>query len=171
MANNVIIKRSVAATNIDSYNRSAVHTGDLPNGSVFALEQKDTANELLWKVKAPVANQTGLWMATSPEVIYADKAHGGSADPRDFINVANRPIDATYLVPRDIIEMTGDGIEGIASATYLVADTTFALKTADTAPESGGICLRKVGTGTLKIGDGAIAPAVVPTYVFEVQDN
>ena len=79
---NVIIKRSVAATNIDSYNRSAVATENLDNGSVFALKEKDETNELLWKVAAPTANAKGLWMATSPEVIYVDKAHGGSADPR-----------------------------------------------------------------------------------------
>ena len=63
---NVIIKRSVAATNIDSYNRSAVASNDLPNGSVFSLKEKDSANELLYKVTAPAANEKGLWMATSP---------------------------------------------------------------------------------------------------------
>ena len=168
---NVIIKRSVAATNVDSYNRSAVATENLDNGSVFALKEKDETNELLWKVTAPTANAKGLWMATSPEVIYVDKAHGGSADPRDFVNIKGRAIDATFLVPMDIIEMTGDGITGIATAKYLVADTGMTLKAAAAAPTAGGIALRKVGTGTLKVGDGAIAPAAVPTYVFEVEAN
>lgn len=170
MANNVVIKRSVAATNIDSYNRSAVATTDVPNGSVFSLKTKDSTNELLYTAVAPKANEKGLWMATSPEVIYVDKAHGGSVDPRDFVNIAGRPIDATYLVPTDIIEMTGEGITGISTAVYLVADTSMTLKAAATAP-TAGLALRKVGTGTLKVGDGAIAPAVVPTYVFEVEAN
>lgn len=168
---NVVIKRSVAATNIDSYNRSAVANSNLSNGSVFSLKEKSADNELLYVVKAPTANEKGLWMATSPEVIYVDKQHGGSADPRDFVNPAGRAIDATYLVPTDIIEMTGEGIEGIATAAYLVADTAMVLKAATAAPTAGGLVLRKVGTGTLKIGDGAIAPVAIPTYVFEVEAN
>lgn len=168
---NVVIKRSVAATNIDSYNRSAVATVDVPNGSVFSLKEKDTANELLYKATVPAANEKGLWMATSPEVIYVDKAHGGSADPRDFINVKGRAIDATYLVPTDIIEMTGEGITGIDTAKYLVADTSMTLKAASAAPTAGGLVMRKIGTNTLKVGDGAIAPAAIPTYVFEVEAN
>lgn len=168
---NVVIKRSVAATNIDSYNRSAVATANLENGSVFSLKEKDATNELLYKAVAPKANEKGLWMATSPEVIYVDKNNGGSADPRDFVNKAGRAIDATYLVPTDIIEMTGEGIVGIATAAYLVAGTDMTLKAASAAPTAGGIALRKIGTGTLKIGDGAIAPAAIPTYVFEVEAN
>ena len=168
---NVVIKRSVAATNIDSYNRSAVATVNVPNGSVFSLKEKDTSNELLYKAVAPKANEKGLWMATSPEVIYVDKAHGGSSDPRDFTNIAGRAIDATYLVPADIIEMTGEGITGIDTAVYLVADTSMTLKAATAAPTAGGLALRKVGKGTLKVGDGAIAPVAVPTYVFEVEAN
>ena len=168
---NVVIKRSVAATNIDSYNRSAVATVDVSNGSVFSLKEKDTVDELLYKATAPTASEKGLWMATSPEVIYVDKAHGGSADPRDFVNIAGRAIDATYLVPKDIIEMTGEGITGIATATYLVADTSMTLKAASAAPTAGGLVLRKIGTNTLKIGDGAIAPVAIPTYVFEVEAN
>lgn len=166
---NVVIKRKVAETNIDSYHRSAKASVDLPNGSVFALEAKGTDG--LWTVKAPTANQAGLWMATSPEVIYVDKAHGGSSDPRDFVNVAGRAIDATYLVPKDLIEMTGDGITGIDTAVYLIADTGYTLKASTAAPTSGGIALKKVETGTLKVGDGAIAPAAIPTYVFEVEAN
>ena len=168
---NVVIKRSVAATNIASYNKSAVATVDVPNGSVFSLKEKDTANELLYKATAPAANEKGLWMATSPEVIYVGKTQGGSCDPRDFVNKAGKPIDATYLVPKDIIEMTGEGITGIATATYLVANTGTTLVASTAAPTSGGICLRKIGTGTLKVGDGAIAPAAIPTYVFEVEAN
>ena len=168
---NVVIKRSVAATNVDSYNRSAIATVNVPNGSVFSLKEKDATNELCYVVKAPTSGEKGLWMATSPEVIYVDKAHGGSADPRDFVNVAGRAIDATYLVPADIIEMTGEGITGIDTAKYLVADTGMTLKAAAAAPTAGGLALRKIGTGTLKVGDGAIAPAAIPTYVFEVEAN
>ena len=67
--------------------------------------------------------------------------------------------------------MTGEGITGIDTATYLVADTSMTLKAATAAPTAGGLVLRKVGKGTLKVGDGAIAPVAVPTYVFEVEAN
>lgn len=176
MAHNVIIKRAVAAFNVDSYNRTAVYTDTahptytLDNGAVFTLTRTD-AEDLRWTVTAPAATTTtGLWMATSPEVVYVDKAHGGTADPRDFVNTQNMSIDATLLVKGDIIEMTGEGIANIATKNYLVVDaSTFTLKAADAA--GTGLCLKKIGASTLHIGDGAIAPAATPTYVFEVVNN
>lgn len=168
--NNVVIKRQVAATNIDSYNRSAIHTADLPNGSVFALEGKNATEREVWDVTAPTANQAGLWMATAPEVMYLNVDFGGSLDPRLYVNKAGKVFDVTYLVPKDIVEMTGDGITGIATAKYLVADTTTTLKSATAAP-TAGIALKKIGTDTFKIGTGALAPAAIPTYIFEVVAN
>ena len=170
MAYNVVIKRQMAATNIDSYNRSAVHTADLPNGSVFTLNEVDTGNDARWKVGTPTAASKGLWMATSPEVVYVDKNHGGSADPRDFVNVAGRTIDATLLVKQDLVEMTGEGITGISTATFLGVTAGLQLVALTAAPTQGAY-LKAVGKGTLKVGDGALAPAAIPTYVFEVVDN
>ena len=39
---NVVIKRRVAAHNIDALNRTFVATEDLENGSIFALTERST---------------------------------------------------------------------------------------------------------------------------------
>lgn len=168
---NVIIKRHTASLNIDTYNRSCVHDADLPNGAVFSLTEKSANGQILdWKVAYPVVGAT-LWMATSPEVIYVDKGVGGSADPRDFVNKAGRQIDAIRLAESDLIEMTGDGITGFSTANFLVPATDGYILTAATqAPTTAGsIYLAKVGVNTLKIGNGGIAPADIPTHYFEVK--
>lgn len=171
MAHNVIIKRAVAGFNVDSYNRTVVADVAMDNGCVFTLSREE-ANDLRWTPSiAAAASTTGLWMATSPEVMYVDKSAGLSVDPRDFTNKAGKSIDATLLVKGDIIEMTGEGIADIATSDYLVADAgvSFGLKASGSAAE--GFTLKKIGTSTLKIGDGAIAPQPVATYVYEVVNN
>lgn len=170
MAHNVIIKRAVAGFNVDSYNRTVVADTDIDNGGVFALTRTD-AQDLRWTASyAANASATGLWMATSPEVMYVNKEAGLSVDPRDFTNKAGRSIDATLLVKGDVIEMTGEGIADIDTKDYLVAATdSYTLVAADAAV--AGFTLKKIGTSTLKIGDGAIAPAPVATYVYEVVNN
>lgn len=170
MAHNVVIKRAVAGFNVDSYNRTVVANADIDNGGVFALTRTD-AQDLRWTAGyAASASATGLWMATSPEVKFVNKDAGLSVDPRDFTNKAGRSIDATLLVKGDIIEMTGAGIADIDTKDYLVAATdSYTLVAADAAV--AGFTLKKIGTSTLKIGDGAIAPAPVATYVYEVVNN
>lgn len=168
---NVVIKRHVAAFNIDTYNRSVIAAADLENGSVFTLDAKDANEKMCWTPTAPAANGTGLWMATSPEVVYVNKTQGLTVDPRDFVNKAGRVIDVTFLNVGDIIEMTGDGIADIATNNYLVPDAgKFVLKSANEAPASG-CYLKKVETSVLHIGEGGIAPTAVPTYIFEVKAN
>lgn len=174
--NNVVIKSQVQAFNVDAYNRTAVATVDLENGSVFALNSYSTndGEEMVWKVSAPAANGVGLWMATSPEVVITKLANGEefkglTPDPRAFINYAGKMIDATKLCAGDIIEMTCANIENVAAKDYLVANGAYALEAADAA--GAGFAMKKIGTSRLHIGQGGIAPAVVPTYKFEVVNN
>lgn len=171
MAHNVVITRAVAAFNVDSYNRTVMSTtADIDNGSVFTLARTE-ADSLVWTPTAPAAaTATGLWMACAPEVLYQDKTHGGTVDPRDYTNVQGRVFDAILLQKGDVIEMTGEGIADIATKAYLVIDANkMVLKGADEA--GTGYALKKIGASNLHIGDGAIAPTAVPTYVFEVVNN
>lgn len=168
---NVVIKRHVAAFNIDTYNRSVIASTDLENGTVFTLNAKDANEKLCWTPTAPGANGTGLWMATSPAVVYVNKTQGLTVDPRDFVNKAGKVIDATFLAVGDLIEMTGEGISGIDTNNFLAPDAgKFVLKAVNEAPATG-CYLKKVDTSVLHIGDGAIAPTAVPTYIFEVKAN
>lgn len=174
MAYNVVIKRRVAGFNVDTYNRSVICAdANLENGSVFILATKNATENQCWTPTAPAAEtDTHLWMATAPEVVYQNKAQGGTADPRDYINKKGIAFDATLLQYGDIIEMTGDGIENIATKDYLMIDPdSMALVAAGSDDITTGLTLHKVGTGVLHIGDGGIAPAPIKTYVYEVVNN
>jgi hypothetical protein len=175
---NVVIKTAVQAYNIDAYNRTAVCSEDIANGSVFELLKYSEADgeEMVWEATAPAADTAkGLWMATSPEVVIT-KGFDGSVykgltpDPRAFVNIAGHMIDATFLAVGDMIEMTADGIEDAADKDYLVVDAgKFTLKAADAA--TTGLSLRKVGTSRLHIGQAGIAKSAVATYKYVVEIN
>lgn len=175
---NVVIKTAIQAFNIDAYNRTAVCAEDIANGSVFKLNAySETPGEgMVWTAEACTANtDTGVWMATSPEVVITKGTDGSeyrslTPDPRAFVNVAGRMIDATRLAKDDIIEMTCDGIADAATKDYLVINpNSFTLTAADAA--TTGFTLRKIGTSKLHIGQGGIAKAFVPTYKYVVEIN
>lgn len=175
--NNVVIKKRCAAYNVDSYNRTAVCASDIENGCVFKLAKYSTTEgeDKVWVAEQAAASDLGLWMATSPEVVIVKDAMGVEykgiqCDPRAFVNIAGRMIDATLLQPGDIIEMTGANIDSIDSRDYLVPSASnFKLEAASAAGD--GLSLHKIGTSRLHIGSAAIAGAVVPTYKFEVVKN
>lgn len=171
MAHNVIIKVQTASFNVDALNRSAVYTtGALDNGSVVALNTK-SAGIGYWNATLP-DGEAPLWVVASPEVIFVDKEHGGSADPRDFENPAGRVFDAFCPQVGDQIEMTLPALNITAGSepAFIVAGTDGAFATAAAAATSG-LCFKYVGNNTLKVGDGAIAPVAVPSYVFECVCN
>lgn len=174
---NVVIKAAYAALNVDSYNRTAVNaTANMDNGTVFTLKEKSTTpgEKDVWKVAAATAADTEVWMAASPEVVITGDApwqfRGLINDPRAFDNKAGRMIDAIKLVPGDIIEMTGEGITGIDTAAYLVPGAANFGWTVATAA-GAGVSLRKVGTGKLHIGSGAILGENITTYKFAVESK
>lgn len=174
---NVVLKKDVQAYNIDALNRTAVCTADVPNGSVFKLDGYSTVDGegTVWKTAQAADTDTGLWMATSPEVVIVKDGMGAEhkgiqCDPRAFTNIAGRMIDITKLVEGDIIAMTGEGITGIATALHLVPDATdFKLKAQATA--GTGFTLKKIGTERLHIGSGGIADPAVTMYKYEVVRN
>ena len=136
---NVVIKRRVAAHNIDALNRTFVATEDLENGSIFTLTERSTTDgeDEVWKVAKPTATSLGVWMAKSSEVTittvgegdYALQMKGIVEDPRMFTNVKGLVGDCFKPQVGDMIEMTlGDDTD-----KYLVADAAYKLKVADTA--------------------------------------
>lgn len=177
---NVVIKRRVAAHNIDSLNRSFVATEDLENGSVFTLSERsdvDGENEV-WKAAKPSADtDVGVWMAKSSEVIITTVSDGTDTnvlhmkgiveDPRMFTNVKGMVGDCFKPQVGDIIEMTlGDD-----SDKYLVIDSanTYKLKAASAATD--GFSMHQVGTSVLHIGSASLVKTPVKTYIYEVVIN
>ena len=172
---NVVIKRRVAAHNIDALNRTFVATEDLENGSIFTLTERSTTDgdDEVWKVAKPTATSLGVWMAKSSEVTittvgegdYALQMKGIVEDPRMFTNVKGLVGDCFKPQVGDMIEMTlGDDTD-----KYLVADAAYKLKVADTAGD--GFAMHQVGTSILHIGSAKLAKTPVKTYIYEVVAN
>ena len=172
---NVVIKRRVAAHNIDALNRTFVATEDLENGSIFTLTERSTTDgeDEVWKVAKPTATSLGVWMAKSSEVTittvgegdYALQMKGIVEDPRLLTNVKDIVGDCFKPQVGDIIEMTlGDDTK-----KYLVADAAYKLKAAD-APSSG-FTMHQVGTSILHIGSAKLVKTPVKTYIYEVVAN
>ena len=172
---NVVIKRRVAAHNIDALNRAVVATEDLENGSVFTLEERSNVEgeDEVWKAVKPTGAIKGLWMAKSSEVTittigegdYALQMKGIVEDPRMFTNVKGLVGDCFKPQVGDIIEMTlGDDTN-----KYLVADTAYKLKAAATPGD--GFAMHQVGTSILHIGSAKLVKTPVKTYIYEVVAN
>lgn len=175
---NVVIKTMTQSYNIDAYNRTAVCEEDIENGCVFELKSYSEVDGegMVWKAEKPTADTAkGLWMATSPEVVITKGFDGAeykglTQDPRAFVNIAGKMIDAIYLAPGDIIEMTCDGISDADTNGYLVIDANkFKLKS--NASATTGLSLRKIGTSRLHIGQAGVAKAPIPTYKYVVEIN
>lgn len=172
---NVVIKRRVAAHNIDALNRAVVATVDLENGSIFTLSARseNDAEGEVWKATQPTAGAKNVWMAKSSEVTittigkddYALQMKGIVEDPRMFTNVKGLVFDAFKPQVGDIIEMT----LGNDEKEYLVADASYTLK-ADTAP-GDGFAMHKVGTSILHIGSAKLVKTPIKTYIYEVVAN
>lgn len=172
---NVVIKRRVAAHNIDALNRVFVATEDLENGSIFTLTERSTTDgeEEVWKVAKPTATSLGVWMAKSSEVTittvgegdYALQMKGIVEDPRMFTNVKGLVGDCFKPQVGDMIEMTlGDDTD-----KYLVADAAYKLKVSATAGD--GFAMHQVGTNILHIGSAKLVKTPVKTYIYEVVAN
>lgn len=173
---NVVIKRRVAAHNIDALNRTFVATEDLENGSIFTLTERSTTDgeDEVWKVAKPTATSLGVWMAKSSEVTittvgegdYALQMKGIVEDPRMFTNVKGLVGDCFKPQVGDMIEMTlGDDTN-----KYLVAaDDAYKLKAAAVA--GTGFAMHQVGTSILHIGSAKLVKTPVKTYIYEVVAN
>lgn len=175
---NVVIKRRVAAHNIDALNRTFVATEDLENGSIFTLTERSTTDgeDEVWKVAKPTDTSRGVWMAKSSEVTITKVGEGTGADvlmmkgivedPRMFTNIAGLVGDCFKPQVGDIIEMTlGDD-----TSKYLVAaDDAYKLKVA--AAAGTGFAMHQVGTSILHIGSAKLVKTPVKTYIYEVVAN
>lgn len=176
---NVVIKRRVAAHNIDALNRTFVATEDLENGSIFTLTARSTKDgeDEVWEAVKPTATSRGVWMAKSSEVTITKVGEGTGADvlmmkgivedPRMFTNIAGLVGDCFKPQVGDLIEMTlGDST---GTNTYLVADAAYKLKG---ATEAGtGFTMHQVGTSILHIGSAKLVKTPVKTYIYEVVAN
>lgn len=176
---NVVIKRRVAAHNVDALNRSVVADQDLENGTVFELLTRSDVDgeDEVWKATAPVtaSEAMGLWMAKASEVILSKVGDGDTAvemlgvveDPRNFVNVKGRVFSAFKPQAGDIIEMTlGDDRN-----EYLIPQNSKFTLVANAGDNATGFAMHKVDTGILHIGSAGFVKTPVKTYIYEVVRN
>jgi len=125
-AHGVLILSNVAATNVDSYNRSVV-TGsdiDVDNGHIFPLASQSSLSGYseVWSFGVTSGSDHDLWMAYEPEIVLTSaKYRGIDPDPRNFYNASGTTgsgsvVFSAYL-PRigDVITVTAAALSGSPS--------------------------------------------------------
>lgn len=176
MAQNVLIKNSVAAQNVDSFNRSAVSASAIDNGNLLVLSGLSaTAGEAeVWTAIEPSTADglTQLWMAGQPEnVATGDKYKNLDPDPRNFKNSIGSVFSIFKPQIGDIVTMTADGLAGTKSTNTFVnaTDTTGGFKPVWGATQTASVfSMQLMETTYISIGDGSIANQRVTAYKFQV---
>lgn len=173
---NVLIQRKVAAKNIDSLNRSAVHaTEAFDNGNLVSLSgiSSTTGEGEVFSAAVPATATLGaLWMVYTPEVVLTvsgtKKFKGINVDPQDFEVPALAVMDVFKPQIGDIITMTGDGIatgSGVGAAYAIATDGVKTLTWAGAA--ISGMSFKYLGIDYISLGSGAINTQRVTAYKFE----
>lgn len=142
MNNNVVVLTSVAAMNVDSYNRSFKSSTDVQNGTIIkcgALSAIEGESEV-FTAELASATDTGLYMAYTAEdsiiEINGQQYKFGLIDPRLYTNVANKVFSGFKLIEGDRITISADAIEGSGEA-YVVVDADGKLKYSASVPAEG----------------------------------
>lgn len=179
-AHTVLIPSSVAALNVDSYNRSFKNaTLDFDNGTVFSKGalSTDAAESQVFMAELPKANESGLYMAFTAEdtivTIGGNQYKFGLNDPRLFTNIKGYVFSGFRLNAGDIVEISTDGVTG-EEADYVIADpTTGKLKFA--AAQGTGLALKVISKSNIHAagaGNGAIGGTQrLASYKLEVIAN
>lgn len=120
-----MIEAQIAAKDVDALNKSAVATADVDGGMVVKLGGLN-ADGLFVATKATTGEGGNVWMAYNPSEHYTkvgDNVFAGlSLDPRDFTNLANRPMDVFSPQKGDIVTLTAGNIkegETVAQGSFL----------------------------------------------------
>jgi hypothetical protein len=173
MAYGVIIPVAIAATNVDSYNRSAISASIVENGSPVALLTKSTTTGQaeVWDATTPAtANLMSNWIAYDPELVYTSSYRGLDPDVRNF----RIPIGNTFSVFKpqvgDLLLMSEDCFSGAKStATYAAsADGQAQFVWTATSQSASCVALHYIATQYISIGTGAIDTQRVTAYLMEV---
>ena len=124
MANGVIVESRIQATNIDALTRTAQAEVGVAGGGLVALTASGTQGNEVWTAAAPASGTLGgLWIAYNPAehlTVVGDKVFAGlSEDPRDYVNVANRPFDCFKPQVGDEIDITIDCVDASGSSAVV----------------------------------------------------
>jgi len=126
MANGIVRKLAVSATEDNAINRAAVHTIVVQNGMVMSLGDRNTDGT--WDASTPATATLGaLWMAAdSGENVITDANGGvynvdGTSDPSLFSVAIGRAFSIFKPQVGDIVLLSTDAVGTYASEGFLVA--------------------------------------------------
>lgn len=176
MTHNILIQRKVAAKNIDSLNRSAVHASvDFDNGNVLSLSGLSTTEgegEVFSAVVPATATLGALWMCYTPEVVVTvsgtKKFRGIDVDAQDFYVPALSVMDVFKPQIGDILTLTADGLAGSKSSNTFVIAADGVQKLTWNASAISGLSLKLLGDDYISLAPGTIAGQRITAYRFEV---
>lgn len=141
MANTVLVLSRVAADNVDAYNRSAICSEDVMNGTVVTLENGFSAiagKGFVWTA-TPLGDEdkhAQYWMACAPEVnVLADGTllyKGISVDPRNYTNVKDTEFDVFSVQIGDCVQISTPFFANAQDPATIGTTAKFVEYTADT---------------------------------------
>ena len=180
MSHGILIPLQIAATNIDSWTRSAVTTAtEVDNGNIVKLTTYGvaTGQAEVWTAVTPStgAGLTNLWMVYEPELVWTSSYRGLDPDVRNYYTVATRLFSVFSPQLGDLLRMTADNLvtgTGAAVGSFAIATNTDGLKPiwASGWTSSTAVFAMKCTsiTSYISIGTGAIDTQRIAAYDFEV---
>lgn len=168
----VLIPEAIAATNVDSFNRSVIEAADIDNGFVLVMGSKSTTSgeAEVFDVSQPVTGSlTNLWMAYSgDEIVVTDARYKGlDPDPRNFFNASGKVFSAYKPQVGDIILLTAEALAGTKSTNGFVVASNAAYQLTWAASAISGLSYKLLGTKYISLATGAIDSQRVTAYEFE----
>lgn len=177
MTHAIMLPSSVAAHNVDSYNRHAKGSADLDNGLlVQLLTLTGVAGEgEVWSATQPSASAglTQLWMVGEPEVVLVDSKYKGiDPNPLNFYTPSGKVFSAFKLQIGDVIKLSADALgTGTGAASAYAVATASTYKATWAAAAVSGVSLKYLATDYVSLPTtGAIGENQrVAMYKFVVE--
>lgn len=181
----VLVQTHVEAMDIDALNRVGVYSSDVENGTalVCGVQSSTAGQKHVFSVTPASSVAKGLWMAYSPEVVTTVDGslvfRGLDADPRHFVNKANKPFDMFKPVAGvDLIQVTKDFFETnydpatVTGATYveIQSDGKFRAVVSPTN-NFAGLQFKIFAKEDIIIANGAIGGEAVDAWILECSIN
>ena len=167
----------LSAWDVDAYVCAGVATVDLDNGTLVTrgtlnVDSSKNLQGYEFNVAKPGANATNLWIVDTPTASGASVEMQILNDPRNFYNIAGRPVSLRYLVPEvDFIEVdancfaTGSAPSDQPTYTFVSVNTDGKLVIAQSAPASGTyFSLEAINTTPF-------GQELAPTYILKCVRN
>lgn len=173
-----IIETRIASKNVDAYNRTAQCTEDVDGGAL--LELGEMKGDVFTATLVKATGKMGLWMAYNPSEHYTvvgDKVFAGlSADPRDYTNVKDRPID--IFKPQAGVDLVGfttgnikdEDISNLTVGKYLEMDATGKWTKKD-SPTDSTTSFKVVQIKTIPMPQAKIGNEAVKVWICECAQN